>query len=393
MRMSASDEPTAPVPAASRYDEQSREPSRARPAVVNLVLLGVGAIGRELLAQLTSGGERSRRELRVCGLVDRSGYVFARDGLTRQDLTAMRTHKREGGSLATGIHGHRARPLDAVAFIASQLPSSVLVDATAADTHAMLEIVLERGWDVVLANKIPIAGEQRRDDALRALARRHGGRLFHEATVGAGLPVLDTLRKLLDTGDRIRAIEGCPSGTMGFIFGELRRGARFSGAVRAAMAAGYTEPDPRVDLSGLDVARKALILARAIGFRGDLDDVETENLLPAALRNVPLAEFLGRLHELDDEWKARSSATGAPTATLRYRVRVTCTTVRVGLAEVSPPNPMSALHDTDNQFIFTTARYDRRPLIISGPGAGPAVTAAGVYSDVVRAAAERHVRT
>jgi aspartokinase/homoserine dehydrogenase 1 len=207
--------------------------------------------------------------------------------------------------------------------------------------------------------------------------------------VGAGLPVIDTLRKLLEAGDRVLRIEGCPSGTLGFLFGELGRGRTFSAALRAAMAAGYTEPDPRDDLSGTDVARKALILARLLGFRGDLADVAVESLVPEALRAVPRDEFLARLDALDAPWEARLRAARAEGRVLRYRVRVTRRAIAVGLVAVAPSDPLGTLTGTDNQFAFTTARYRAQPLVVTGPGAGAAVTASGVYGDLLRLAAER----
>jgi homoserine dehydrogenase len=263
------------------------------------------------------------------------------------------------------------------------------VDTTAADTHEMLAMVLERGWNLVLANKVPIAADQARVDTLRGLARVGRGRILHEATVGAGLPVLDTLRKLREAGDRVLCIEGCPSGTLGFLFGALGGGRSFADALREAVAAGLTEPDPRADLSGIDVARKALILARAIGYRGGLEDIRAESLVPDHLRDVPVQEFLARAAELNDAWSARVSRARDRGAVLRYRVRVTPRSVRVGLAEVPRTDPASLLQGTDNQFAFTTVRYRRQPLVITGPGAGVEVTAAGVYNDVMRLATER----
>ena len=301
----------------------------------------------------------------------------------------MRRHKSEGGCLAAldgAQSGDALRALEEISEHALSRP--VLVDVTATDTSAVLEAALTRGWDLVLANKVPLAAERATAERLERLARQHQRRVLHEATVGAGLPVIDTLRKLLEAGDRILAIEGCPSGTLGYLFGELGRGRRFSEALRSAVSAGYTEPDPRVDLSGLDVARKSLILGRLIGFRGDLDDVAVESLVPAALRGVPVEEFLARLEELDAAWEARVQAARAQGRVLRYRARVTPRQVSVGLVAVPMGDPLGSLTGTDNQFAFTTSRYRRQPLVITGPGAGPAVPAAGVVNDVLRLAAE-----
>ena len=356
----------------------------------DIVLLGVGVIGRALIEQLATTANGVSERVRICGVVDRTGYVVAPEGLSRRALLELRRHKLRGRPLHRSPIGHRADPLDAVAFIASQVTRApVLIDATAADTHSLLEIVLERGWAVVLANKVPLAAEQERVDRLWAVACAGGGVMLHEATVGAGLPVIDTLRKLLDAGDRITAIEGCPSGTLGVLFNRIGRGDRFSVALHDAMAAGYTEPDPRIDLSGLDVARKALILARLIGFRGSLDSVSVQSLVPKRLQRLPLEDFLRRSTELDEAWAARADAARARGAVLRYRARVTSRSVRVGLVEVPLTDPLSLLQGTDNQFAFTTARYNARPLVITGPGAGSAVTASGVYNDLLRVIAER----
>ena len=357
----------------------------AASAPVSIVVLGVGSIGRELLGQLSASRGGLPGGVRVCALLDRSGYVFDRDGIPRRSLSALCSHKKNGRALRDAPGGLSANSTDAVAFLTACLRGrAILVDATAADTSDVLEIVLERGWDVVLANKVPLAAEQASVDRLHALARHSRATILHEATVGAGLPVIDTLRKLIEAGDRVTAIEGCPSGTLGFLFGELGRGHAFSSTLRHAIAAGYTEPDPRVDLSGLDVARKALILARIIGYRGDLPSVSVETLVPKALSSVPLDEFLPRASELDTVWQARVDAARSRGAVLRYRARVTRRSIRVGLAEVPATDPLSLLHGTDNQFAFTTARYKTQPLVITGPGAGPAVTAAGVYNDLLR---------
>ena len=356
----------------------------------NVVLLGVGAIGRELLRQLATNHRTTSRQIRICGLVDRSGFVFDEGGLSWRRVMEIRTLKAAGTTLSHVDGGTASTPEAAVAAITAALPrGSILVDATAADTQQLLESALLRGFDLVLANKLPLAGAQADFDRLRALAEKRGRRIAHEATVGAGLPVIDTLQKLIDAGDRVLSIEGCPSGTLGFLFGELGKGRRFSEALRDAIDAGYTEPDPRTDLSGVDVARKALILARVVDFRGDLDAVSVESLVPPALEHVPLTEFLARLEELDDVWAQRVRAAADQGCVLRYRAHVTKKAIAVGLARVAAGEPLGSLTGTDNQFIFTTSRYRDRPLVITGPGAGPAVTAAGVYNDLLALAARR----
>lgn len=362
---------------------------RARRAQTDVVLLGVGAVGRELLHQVTTHGNA----FRVCGLVDRSGYVFEAGGIPRERLLALRSVKANGGRLAETDTGTRATAGEALLEISqAALWRPILVDATAADTAAVLTTALERGWDIVLANKVPLAGDWASAEGLHRTARVHGRRILHEATVGAGLPILDTLRKLQEAGDTILSIEGCPSGTLGFLFGELGRGRRFSDALGAAIAAGYAEPDPRIDLSGLDVARKALILARLIGFAGDLQNIGVDSLLPPELGRLSPREFLDRLPDLDALWEQRVAAARDRGTVLRYRARATPKSVAVGLVEVALTDPLGSLQGTDNQFAFVTHRYREQPLIIRGPGAGPEVTAAGVFNDLLRLAAERDGR-
>lgn len=356
----------------------------------NVVLLGVGAIGRELLRQLATNHRTSTRQIRICGLIDRSGYVFEPAGLSWRRVMELRALKESGTSLAQSDSGTASSPDASVAALTARLPrGSILVDATAADTQPMLEAALQRGFDLVLANKLPLAGAQADFDRLHAIANARRRRVAHEATVGAGLPVIDTLNKLIDAGDRVLSVEGCPSGTLGFLFGELGQGRRFSDALRDAIDAGYTEPDPRTDLSGVDVARKALILARVIGFRGDFDDVAVESLVPSGFASLSRDEFVARVGELDATWTARVRAAAEQGSVLRYRAQVTKKTISVGLAHVPAGGSLASLGGTDNQFLFTTSRYHARPLVITGPGAGPAVTAAGVYNDLLSLAAQR----
>jgi homoserine dehydrogenase len=240
--------------------------------------------------------------------------------------------------------------------------------------------------DLVLANKLPLAGRRLANESLWQTARARGRRILHEATVGAGLPIIDTYHKLTESGDRVERIEGLLSGTLGYVLTEVGEGVPFSRAVRAAMRLGYTEPDPREDLSGMDVGRKALILARLLGYRGELNRAAVESLVPKWARALPLPEFLERLKELDGGWKRRVDAARAQGNMLRYVATVTPSKIAVGLRAVPISSPLASLRGSDNQLVFTTARYKANPLVIRGPGAGAEVTAAGVLNDILRLA-------
>ena len=350
----------------------------------DVILLGFGRIGRELASHLAHT-DSARARLRIVGVIDRSGYLFDRRGISAQRLSALASAKEKGrGSTADFPGGISAAPEEALAQMASHaLVRPILADLAAGDTRAVVLAAVQQGMDLVLANKVPLASDRESADSIIKGARAKSRRVLHEATVGAGLPIIDTVKKLQEAGDRIMNIEGCPSGTLGFLFGELGRGRKFSEAVRDAMTAGYTEPDPRDDLSGLDVARKALILGRLLGFQGEIQDVVIESLVPASLQDVPLADFMARLPEVDEEWSKRVEETRGRGEVLRYRARATSRQVAVRLVAVPVSSPLGSLQGTDNQFVFTTARYLANPLIITGPGAGPAVTAAGVLNDLL----------
>jgi aspartokinase/homoserine dehydrogenase 1 len=260
------------------------------------------------------------------------------------------------------------------------------VDLTADDTAGALEAALLHGMDLVLANKRPIAGRRAASEALWQTARARGRRILHEATVGAGLPIIDTYHKLTESGDRVERIEGLLSGTLGYVLSEVGDGTPFSRAVRSAMRLGYTEPDPREDLSGMDVGRKALILARLLGYRGELGRASVESLVPKWARALSLPEFLERLDELDAGWKRRVDAARGQGSVLRYVATVTPNRIAVGLRPVPAGSPLASIKGSDNQLVFTTARYKANPLVIRGPGAGAEVTAAGVLNDILRLA-------
>jgi aspartokinase/homoserine dehydrogenase 1 len=212
---------------------------------------------------------------------------------------------------------------------------------------------------------------------------------LYEATVGAGLPIIQTLRDLRETGDDIRRIEGMLSGTLSYLFSAWDGTVPFSSIVREAKASGYTEPDPRDDLSGMDVARKLIILGREMGLRLELEDVELVGLVPPSLAGCDAATFLERLPELDAPMRRRLDAARANGRVLRYVGSLDAATrrARVGLEEFEPAHPFANINPTDNVIRFVTARYDRNPLVVQGPGAGPAVTAGGVFADLLRVCA------
>jgi aspartokinase/homoserine dehydrogenase 1 len=320
----------------------------------------------------------------VVGVSDRSGYVFDPEGISTRRLDAIAREKRNGHSLRRLEGGRSGSAEEAVEAVSRHaLSHPVLVDVTADDTGPALRAALTHGMELVLANKRPLASSTDDVDKLFALARSQGRRVRYEATVGAGLPVMDTLAKLVETGDSIVRIDGCVSGTLGFLLSGMERGRPFSEILREAVAKGYSEPDPRDDLSGADVARKALILGRLIGFRGEPRAVGVESLVPPAARSMELKSFIARLENWDAEWQQRIAAARSRDQVLRYVASVSPERIRVALTPVPREGPFGSLQGTDNQIVFTTARYTDHPLVIRGPGAGPVVTAAGVLNDVL----------
>jgi aspartokinase/homoserine dehydrogenase 1 len=357
-----------------------------QPERMELVLLGMGQIGQALAALLRQV-KRPSLSLRVVAAIDRSGFIFDPQGISPKGLGVLVAEKRKGRQLADLPEGQAAGSQKAVQHIARYaLTRPVLVDLTADDTAPVLEQALIGGMDLVLANKRPLADRRGVSDLLWQTARARGRRILHEATVGAGLPIIDTYHKLVESGDQVERIEGLLSGTLGSVLDDLSAGVRFSEAVKRAMERGYTEPDPREDLSGMDVARKALILARLLGYSGELSPDSVESLVPPWAQSLSKEEFLGRLEELDEAWVARVREARKSGAVLRYIAQVTPSQVAVGVRAVPESSPFARVKGSDNQLVFTTARYKQNPLVITGPGAGAEVTAAGVLNDILRLA-------
>jgi aspartokinase/homoserine dehydrogenase 1 len=349
--------------------------------VMSIGLVGPGLVGKTFLAQLAEQSpilrERLKVDLRLRAVASSQRMVLAETSMTPSEALAR---------LETdGV------PLDHAALAAHvrapHLPHAVMIDCTASETVAeQYAGWLASGLHVVTPNKRAGAGPLARYRALRAEEQR-GHHWLYEATVGAGLPVIGTLRDLVRTGDRVKQIEGVLSGTLSYVFNTWDGTQPFSEVVRQAQALGYTEPDPRDDLSGMDVGRKLVILAREMGVDLELDRVEIESLVPRALADIEASAFLDRLGAFDGEMSARFSAAHARGEVLRYvGVASAEGSAKVALLAYPASHPFARLSATDNVFAFTTERYAQQPLLVQGPGAGPAVTAGGVFADLLRLA-------
>ena len=351
---------------------------------VSVVQLGVGNVGSTLLRQILEHGDATadRTGVRIApiAIADVSGLLFDPNGLPERTLWSVLEATSDGGLLDTLP---QTLPLSQVSeALRSDL---ILADVTASPkTEPTLRAALDVGAGVVLANKIPLAQPW---SQARSLLEHPN--LRYEVTVGAGLPVIDTLHYLLDTGDRVTTIEGCLSGTLGYLCAELEKGVGYSEAVANARELGYTEPNPRDDLSGKDVARKALILGRTAGWPLEESDLEIEALYPEEMDTLDADEFLATASALDEDYAARVKEAAARGKVLRYVARVRPDGGTVGLLEVDRDSPLGALRGPANYIALHTVRYDEVPLVLSGPGAGREVTAAGVFGDILDLACGR----
>lgn len=355
---------------------------------LRIIQIGYGTVGGAVLEQIADhrAGWRERLglDVRVVAFGGRSGAigVDVKDGIDDDECRARVRQRRKGASDDT-------TPSEWEAAISESVVRgpTIVMDAAAGDETASLDAAaIEQGAGVVLSNKAPLAlphGDPR--SAVMWSEARSGGRLRYEATVGAGLPVISTLQTLLDTGDEMLEVTGMLSGTFGAIFSDVAFGTPFSQAVRTAKEAGFTEPDPRDDLSGLDVARKALILARSSGHHVDLSGIEVRSFVPDDLADGSIEEFLGGLNRMDEEVGGVASRATSEGGVLKYVASVNAEgAVTVGLQSVSRSTVLGALTGPENVVSFRTRRYDEHPAVVSGPGAGAAVTAAGMIGDMLR---------
>lgn len=358
---------------------------------VSLLVLGKGVVGSELLEQIAEARHALRSDhdidLRLVGLADQRRVAFDPHGLEPTDWRRALEAAPDGEP-----RGPRGPVTAEVLDRMRRLPVPVLVDVTAADgMQGLYREAFARGIHVVAANKKPLTIPTPERDALLQQARAHYRAYHYETTVGASLPVIDTLKNLVRTGDKVRLIEGSFSGTLGYLTNELMAGTPLATAVRTAKELGYTEPQPQDDLSGLDAARKALILARELGLSIDLEDVALEPLVPSDLLEEPdLDAFFGRLEAYEPTLNAELDGYRAEGKHLRYLARIDPSAAErgepvmtVGPMAVPGDHPASHLRGAESFVAFTTQRYAEYPLIVQGAGAGGAVTAAGVLADVL----------
>lgn len=348
-------------------------------------IIGPGLIGATLLDQLRDQAaflkEDFNIDLRVMGITGSRTMLLSDVEI---DLSKWRELVKDKGEVADlekftqHVHGNN--------FI----PNTVLVDCTADSSVASCyHDWLRRGIHVITPNKKANSGPLDQYSKLRALQRQSYTHYFYEATVGAGLPIISTLRGLLETGDKILRIEGIFSGTLSYIFNNFIGTRAFSDVVAEAKQAGYTEPDPRDDLSGTDVARKVIILARESGLKLELSDIPVQSLVPQPLRaNASVEEYMQRLPQFDSEMARERQEAEDAGDVLRYVGVVDAVSEegRVELRRYKKDHPFAQLSGSDNIIAFTTTRYKEQPLIVRGPGAGAQVTAGGIFSDILRLA-------
>lgn len=351
------------------------------PQTISLGVIGPGNVGAALLDQIEAATTRLKRESNI-------------DLRLRAIASSRRMWRDERGIASWREYvGRDADACDLETFAAhvrsEHLPHAVIIDCSASNTVAdHYANSLARGIHVITPNKHAGAGPLERYDAIRNAIASSGARFRYEATVGAGLPIIQTLRDLLDTGDAINAVDGIFSGTLAWLFNRYDGSSPFSELVREAHKLGYTEPDPRDDLSGTDVARKLVILAREAGSRLSLDDVRVESLVPGSLRGGDAASFMAALTQLDDAMMRRFQEAARSNRVLRYVAHLDRDgRATVGLTALPRDHAFANIRLTDNIVQFSTKRYSQNPLVVQGPGAGPDVTAGGVFSDLLRVAA------
>ncbi len=346
--------------------------------VLNIFVAGVGLVGSNLLDQIAKQKQKLADEnslkINVVGIANSHRMVIDREGI---DLQTYRQQLAE-----SEVESSSEKFMEAI--IRTNIFNSVFVDCTASSEVAgTYQQLLEANVSVVTANKIAASSSFEIYDRLKRTARHRGIKFLYETNVGAGLPIINTIGNLIKSGDRILRIEAVLSGTLNYIFNVMSAEVPFSRAVRMACEAGYAEPDPRVDLSGMDVLRKLVILSREAEYRIEQSDVVKQPIIPDEYLEGSLDDFWSRLPELDADFEARRKRLVAKGLHWRYMAELDNGKASVGLKEIEPSNLFYNLSGSNNVIAITTERYKEFPMLIQGYGAGAGVTAAGVFADII----------
>jgi aspartokinase/homoserine dehydrogenase 1 len=346
---------------------------------LNLFVIGVGNVGGRFLemlrAQQSFLTKQLKLQVRVVGLASSKKMIFKEEGV---DLDAWKAQLNQGDAMDLSLFHDRVRTLN--------YRNSIFVDNTASDQVASTYAsYLKESVAVVTCNKIACSSGQQDYTKLKALAREFNAQFLFETNVGAGLPIIDTLNNLVLSGDRVRKIRAVLSGSLNYIFNHYNGEVPFHDIVIDAGEAGYTEPDPRIDLSGVDVMRKILILARESGFELELDDIKNETFLPDDCLNVKsVSDFMEALKKGESHFNSLVSKAQRNSCKLKYVAEFTEERTVVGLREIPVSHPFYDLEGKDNIVLFHTDRYAEQPLIVKGAGAGADVTASGIFADIIR---------
>ena len=346
--------------------------------VLNLFICGVGTVGGSLIEQIHGQQERLKSErglcLKVVGIANGHKAIFSRNGV---DLENFRKDLEEKGMASSPQVLHDE-------IIGMNIFNSVFVDCTANnDIAGLYKEFLSHNIAVVAANKIAASSDYENYAELKHIARQRGVKFLFETNVGAGLPVINTINDLINSGDKILKIEAVLSGTLNFIFNKISAKVPFSETVRLAKEDGYSEPDPRIDLSGKDVVRKLVILAREAGYRLNQEDVEKRLFIPNELFEGTIEQFWKKLPSLDAGFEERRQVLEKEGKRWRFVARLENGRAEVRLEEVDHNHPFYELEGSNNIILITTERYNEYPMLIQGYGAGAGVTAAGVFADIM----------
>jgi aspartokinase/homoserine dehydrogenase 1 len=350
---------------------------------INVFVVGVGTVGKKLLAQLEQQSEFLRENLRlnvrVVGLANSRKILFDEEGI---DLTDLDSHLKSQGT----EHSSTSAAI-ADLIVEKNLRNSIFVDVTAnADVVETYPKLLQKAVSVIACNKIAASSEYENYRKLKDTAREYNANFLFETNVGAGLPVINTLNDLTRSGDKIRRIEAVLSGTLNFVFNNYDGSRSFSTVVKQAQTEGYTEPDPRLDLSGTDVARKILILAREAGFALEMSDIENRGFLPESCLQGTVEDFYVEMERHESYFRDLLETAKKQNLSLKYIASFDNGKASVGLQSIDAAHNFANLSGKDNAVLFYTNRYADLPLVVKGAGAGADVTAAGVFADIIRAA-------